>query len=426
MMTEADVIVVGAGPGGSAAAHYLAKEGFSVVVLEKAHFPRDKVCGDGLTPRAVRELGFMGVTTPPEEGWLPNKGIRIIGGGHRIEFPWPETRTYPSYGLTCPRAKFDQVLAQHAIRSGADVVEGATVTGAVRDINTDRVIGVTVRDSGDTGRGNRGERTIHAPLIVAADGASSRLALGLGRRRKKGRPMGVAVRTYYPTPRRDDWLEGHLQIWSGERERSALLPGYGWIFPLSGGMANVGLGTLNGGGRRPRNDLRALFEDWVGRNAGDWGLDLDAREGSTEGAAIPMAFNRQPLYSDGVALVGDAGGMVNPFNGEGIAYALQAARRLAEAVVDAREASGDREREKTLRGYQRALKDDLGGYYTLGRIFARLVDHPSVMRICTKYGLPHPVLMRFTHKLLSDVWEPHGGDWADRTIATLARIAPSA
>jgi geranylgeranyl reductase family protein len=425
MKTEADVIVVGAGPGGSAAGHYLAQEGFDVIVLEKARFPRDKVCGDGLTPRAVREIGLMGIPTPPEDGWARNRGIRMIGGGHRIEFPWPETETFPSYGLTFRRTQFDEVLARRAATAGADVREGVTVTGAIRDEASGRVVGVTTREADEAGGRSGPERTYRAPLVVAADGVSSRLALGVGRERKKGRPMGVAVRTYYATPRRDEWMEGHLQIWSGEPGKSKLLPGYGWIFPLADGTANVGLGTLSGKGRPPRVEPRSLLGEWVERSTGDWGFESTSA-GAVVGAAIPMAFNRQPLYRDGLALVGDSGGMVNPFNGEGIAYAMQAARRLAEAAVEAREARDDRSRERALAGYPRQLKDDLGGYYTLGRVFARIIDHPLVMRVCTRYGLPRPTLMRFTHKLLSDVWEPHGGDWADRTISTLARIAPSA
>ncbi len=426
MKTEADAIVVGAGPGGSATGHYLAKEGFDVIVLEKAWFPRDKVCGDGLTPRAVRELGLMGISTPSDEGWARNKGIRMIGGGHRIEFPWPETETFPSYGLTYPRARFDHLLARRAAATGADVREGVTVTGAVRDEASGRIIGVTAREADGVGGRSGPERTYRAPLVVAADGASSRLALGVGRERKKGRPIGVAVRTYYSTPRRDEWMEGHLQIWSGEPGKSELLPGYGWIFPLADGKANVGLGTLSGKGSPPRIEPRSLLDEWVKRSTGDWEFDMGEKKGPVMGAAIPMSFSRQPLYRDGLALVGDSGGMVNPFNGEGVAYAMQAARRLTEAAVEARETKDDRTRERALAGYSRQLKDDLGGYFTLGRVFARIIDHPSVMKVCTRYGLPRPTLMRITHKLLSDVWEPRGGDWADRTIATLARIAPSA
>lgn len=422
---DADVIVVGVGPGGSAAAHYLASEGFRVLALEKSHFPREKVCGDGLTPRAVRELGLMGVPTPESDGWARNKGIRMVGGGHRLEFEWPDSPTYPPYGLTLPRATFDHVLANKARASGAEVREGVTVTGVVRDESSGRVVGVTARDTADRSRGTA-DKTFRAPLVVAADGVSARLALAVGRERKKHHPMGVAVRTYYSTPRRDDWIEGHLEIWTGEPGKSRLLPGYGWIFPMAGGTVNVGLGTLSGRGKPRKIDHRAMLAEWVRRGTGDWEFDPDNPIAPVMGAAIPMAFNRQPLYCDGFALLGDSGGMVNPFNGEGIAYAMQAARRLAEAAVDAREAPSDRGREKALTGYTRRMKADLGGYYQLGRAFAAIIERPAVMRICTRYGLPRPLLMRFTHKLLSDVYEPHGGDWADRLIATLTRIAPSA
>ncbi len=427
MKTEADVIVVGAGPGGSAAAHYLAREGFDVIALEKSRYPREKVCGDGLTPRAVRELDLMGVPYPEDEGWIRNKGLRMVGGGHRIEFPWQEMPSFPRFGVSMPRARFDTVLANHARATGADIREGHHVSGAIRDDRTGRVVGVTARQTDEKGRKVGDEIEFRAPLVVAADGVSARIALGLGIERKKHHPMGVAVRTYYKTERHDEaWMEGHLEIWSGERGKSKLLPGYGWIFALGDGTANVGLGTISGRGKPTKLDHRALMEDWIRHSTADWGFEPEGQVGQTLGAAIPMAFNRQPHYRDGLALVGDSGGMVNPFNGEGIAYAMQAARRLAEAAVAAREATDDAGREKALLGYNGMLKRDLGGYFSLGRVFAALIEHPEVMRICTRYGLPRQYVMWFTHKLLSDVYEPHGGDWADRALATLTRIAPSA
>lgn len=421
------MIVVGAGPGGSAAAHYLAREGFSVIALEKSRFPREKVCGDGLTPRAVRELELLGLPTPPEQGWRRNKGLRMIGGGHRLEFPWVDTPSLPNYGLTLPRSSFDHLLAKHAVASGADIREGVAVTATVRDERTGRVVGVTGRETDERGKKVGPEVTYRAPVVIAADGVSARLAIESGIERKKRRPMGVAVRTYYRTDRpSEDWMEGHLEIWSGERGKSKMLPGYGWIFMLGDGTANVGLGTLSGSGKPTHLDHRALLDDWVLHSTDDWGFTPETKVGPTLGAAIPMAFNRQPHYRDGLMLVGDSGGMVNPFNGEGIAYAMQAARRATEALVANREATTARAREQALEGYARQLKDDLGGYYSLGRVFARLIEKPSVMRACTRHGLPRPRLMWFTHKLLSDAYEPRGGDWADRLIATLARIAPSA
>ncbi|WP_042213281.1 geranylgeranyl reductase family protein [Demequina mangrovi] len=431
MRTEADVIVIGAGPGGAAAARYLAAEGFDVIALEKTRFPREKVCGDGLTPRAVREINMIGLPTPREEGWIPNHGLRMVGGGHRLEFPWHDLESFPNYGLSLPRAQFDHRLAEHARAAGADVREGWHVDGVIRDERQDgyagggRVVGVTARETDERGRKVGEPVELRAPLVIAADGVSARIALGLGIERKDNRPLGVAVRTYFTTPRHDEeWMEGHLEIWDGERGNSNLLPGYGWIFPLGDGTANVGLGTLSAKGTPPKLDHRALLRDWLDHSAEDW--ELGEQVGDIKGAAIPMAFNRQPHYVPGMMLVGDSGGMVNPFNGEGIAYAMQAARRATEAAVAWRDATGARDQEIALASYARMMKDDLGGYYSLGRVFASLVEHPTVMKVCTRYGLPSALVMEFTSRLLADVYEPRGGNWADRLLSALTKVAPAA
>ena len=425
MKTDADVIVIGAGPGGAAAARYLASEGFDVIALEKSHYPREKVCGDGLTPRAVKELQLIGLPTPREEGWIPSKGLRMVGGGHRLEFPWHELESFPNYGLSLPRASFDHKLAMHARAGGADVREGWFVESAVRDERTGRVIGVMARATDVNGR-KIGESTrFTAPLVIAADGVSARIALGLGIERMKNRPMGVAVRTYLPTPRHEEpWMEGHLEIWDGERGKSKMLPGYGWIFPLGDGTANVGLGTLSAKGTPSKLDHKALFGKWLEHYALDW--EFGEATADLKGAAIPMAFNRQPHYVPGMMLIGDAGGMVNPFNGEGIAYAMQAARRATEAAVAWRSATDDASKERALESYARMMKDDLGGYYSLGRIFATLIEKPTVMRWATHYGLPRPLIMTFVSRLLADVYEPRGGSWADRLLSGLVRITPAA
>lgn len=424
MKTEADVIIVGAGPGGAAAARYLAVEGFDVIALEKSHYPREKVCGDGLTPRAVREIDLIGLPTPRDEGWIPNIGLRMVGGGHRLEFPWHDLEAFPQYGLSLPRAQFDERLANHARAGGADVREGWYVDKALQD-DAGRVVGVSARQTDEKGRKTGDSVEYRAPLVIAADGVSARIALGLGIERKKNRPMGVAVRTYLTTPRHEEeWMEGHLEIWDGERGNSKLLPGYGWIFPLGDGTANVGLGTLSAKGTPSKLDHKALLADWLEHSAHDW--EFGEQIGDVKGAAIPMAFNRQPHYVPGMMLVGDSGGMVNPFNGEGIAYAMQAARRASEAMVAWREAGDDAAKEKALASYARMMKDDLGGYYSLGRVFANLIEHPSVMKVCTRYGLPRPLIMKFVSRLLADVYEPRGGTWADKLLAALVKIAPAA
>ena len=146
---QADVIIVGAGPAGSTTAYYLAQAGIDVLLLEKSRFPREKVCGDGLTPRGVRALIAMGVSVSEQDGWVRNKGLRVIGAGRRLEMAWPELSSYPGYGLVRPRTDFDQILARRAEQAGARLVEGLTVTGPVLDERTGRITGVTARPAGD-------------------------------------------------------------------------------------------------------------------------------------------------------------------------------------------------------------------------------------------------------------------------------------
>ncbi len=428
---DADVIVVGAGPAGAAAAHYLAAAGREVLLLEKATFPRDKICGDGLTPRAVSELVRMGVPTPAEDGWIRNKGLRVIGGGHTIHLPWPEIERYPNYGLVKSRMDLDATLAHHARATGAKLMEGMNVTGPVTDDRSGRVIGVTVRQVDGNGRridGEAGsERTLRAPVVIAADGVSARLATSLGITKSDNRPMGVAVRTYFKTPRHDDeWMESQLELWDGEAGRSNLLPGYGWIFALGNGLANVGLGSVSSNAKATQLDYKSLMAAWMRNAPPEWEFTPENQVGPVRGAALPMAFNRKPHYSRGLMLVGDAGGMVSPFNGEGIAYALQAGRVAADVAGQALARTSDAARERTLATYPVRMRDELGGYFTLGRHFVKLIERPAVMRVCTKYGLPRPLLMKFVLKLLSDSYDTRGGDAMDRVITALTRIVPAA
>jgi menaquinone-9 beta-reductase len=411
---EADVIVVGAGPAGSSVAFHLAKAGIDVLLLEKSTFPREKVCGDGLTPRAVKQLVGMGIPLQAADGWFPNKGLRIIGGGVRLELDWPELSSYPGYGLVRTRRGFDETLARAAQKAGARLTEGVTVTGPV--------LGEDGRISGVTARADGSERRYRARLVVAADGNSSRLSLAMGLRKRDDRPLGVAVRTYYTNPRHDDdYLESWLDLWDGER----LLPGYGWIFGMGDGTSNVGLGLLNTSVGFGHTDYREMLTRWLAAMPPEWGLCEDNRTEPIRGAALPMGFNRTPHYTRGLLLVGDAGGMINPFNGEGIAYAMEsgeiAARLIAQAL--GRPAAGA---ELVLREYPRVLKDAYGGYYTLGRKFVGAIGHPWVMKVATRYGMPRPALMRFTLKLLANLTEPRGGDAADRVINALSKITPAA
>ncbi|PPA58586.1 geranylgeranyl reductase family protein [Micromonospora chalcea] len=417
---DADVIVVGAGPGGSATAYHLARHGVRVLLLEKTEFPREKVCGDGLTPRAVRQLIRMGVDTSPEAGWLHNKGLRVIGGGVRLELDWPDLASFPNYGLVRTRLDFDDLLAQRAVAAGAKLRTSVNVLGPVLGAD-DRVIGVQVEVGPD-----KEPATFHAPLVVAADGVSGRFPLALGLAKREDRPIGVAVRRYYRSPAKhdDDYLESWLELRA--KGSDALLPGYGWIFGLGDGRVNVGLGVLNSSSAFGKTNYRKLLTDWLANTPEEWGMtDESNAEGPTLGAALPMGFNRVPHYTRGVLLVGDSGGMVNPFNGEGIAYAMESGEMAAEVMVQALARPAGAERERALMAYPQELKARFGGYYRLGGVFVKLIGRPEIMRMATKHGMPHPMLMRFVLKLLANLTDPRGGDAMDRVINAMTKVAPA-
>jgi menaquinone-9 beta-reductase len=418
--TDADVIVVGAGPGGSAVAFHLARHGVRVLLLEKTEFPREKVCGDGLTPRAVKQLLAMGIDTSTEAGWLRNKGLRVIGGGVRLELDWPDLASFPDYGLVRTRLDFDDLLARRAVDAGADLRTGVNVINPVLD-GDDRVVGVEA----EVGPGK--ERAVfRAPLVIAADGVSGRLPLALGLTKREDRPIGVAVRRYYHSPakHRDDYLESWLELRS--KDSDDLLPGYGWIFGMGDGRVNVGLGVLNSSGAFGKTNYRRLLTDWLANTPGDWGMADEANAaGPILGAALPMGFNRVPHYTRGVMLVGDSGGMVNPFNGEGIAYAMESGALAAEVAVQALARPAGAARERALSAYPAELRARYGGYYRLGGVFVKLIGRPEVMRLATRHGMPHPTLMRFVLKLMANLTDPRGGDAMDRIINALTRVAPA-
>ncbi len=415
---SADVIVVGAGPAGSSAAFHLAQAGLDVLLLEKSVFPREKVCGDGLTPRAVKQLVNMGIPLGAEDGWFPNKGLRIIGGGVRLELDWPDLASYPGYGLVRTRLGFDETLARAAQKAGARLTEGVTVTGPVLD-DAGRITGVTARAAA----AGEAERGYQARVVIAADGNSSRLSLAMGLAKRDDRPLGVAVRTYYTSPRhRDDYLESWLELWDGDR----LLPGYGWIFGMGDGTSNIGLGLLNTSAAFQHTDYRGLLKRWLAGMPPGWGFTEENRTEPVRGAALPMGFNRTPHYTRGLLLAGDAGGMVNPFNGEGIAYAMESGEIAAQVIVQALARPTEAAAEPVLLGYPQALRDAYGGYYTLGRKFVGAIGHPWVMKFATRHGMPRPALMRIVLKLLANLTDPRGGDATDRVINALSRLTPAA
>ena len=404
-----DAVVVGGGPGGATTGYWLAKAGRKVLIVEKAKFPREKVCGDGLTPRAVKCIEDIGMKTEGPE-WSRVDGLRIRGSGLVLDLPWPELHTMPHYGLVRTRLDFDRALVEHAKEAGVTVWEETTVEKAVTD-PTGVVNGVTVARNGD-------RATVSAPVVIAADGAASRFAMSLGGRRIERRPMGVAARTYYRSPRAAEltYFESFLELWRGDD----LLPGYGWIFPLPDGTVNVGLGMLSTSKHFQLYDYRKLLEEWVSGLPPEWEFTPDNRIGKPRGGPLPMGFNRTPLARPGLLVIGDAAGVVNPFNGEGIAYAMETAK-IAAGVADDALTSGD---PRALKTYIGRLNEAYEGYFIMGRVFTRILGKDGVMGALTKYALPNRIMMQFAFRILGNLTDARDGDAYDRVINSLAKVAP--
>lgn len=418
------VLIVGAGPAGSAAAYYLAAAGIDVTVLEKTRFPREKVCGDGLTPRAVRELQLLGL---PHDGpeWQRTEGLRLLARERKVEVPWGALGgEFPDYGLTRTRWGFDEELADHARAAGSTILEGHSVTEALTD-DTGRVVGVRAALLDENGRKTGQVQDFPADVVLAADGNSTRTALSLGIAKRDDRPLGVAVRTYYTSPRhQENWMEGWLELTGPDPRRP--LPGYGWVFGVGDGTCNVGLGILNSSKEFGRLDYRQVLQQWVATMPAEWQFDPEHQVGQIRGAALPMGFNRTPHYRPGLLLLGDAGGMVSPFNGEGISYAMESARYAAELLVSAAALPSRSVLDAGMLRYQERLRGLWGRHFTLGRGFAELIGHPAVMSLALRTGMPLPFLMRFVVRLMANLTDPNGKAFGDLTIRALEAFVPAA
>ncbi|MFE3827423.1 geranylgeranyl reductase family protein [Streptomyces sp. NPDC059092] len=427
--TEADVIVVGAGPAGSSAAYHLARAGVDVLLLEKSHFPREKVCGDGLTPRAVHQLIRMGVDINAP-GWMRSRGMRWVAGSHRVHIEWPSLGSYPDFGLSRSRHDFDDILAQHAAAAGARLHNGVKVTHPVLD-RAGRVtgvsgVGVTAGPKGPRGPEEPEAPTVYrAPIVIAADGASARLALALGLERDAKRQIATAARRYYRSPERSQ--DEYLELWADLRlpGTDRYLPGYGWIFPMGDGRVNVGLGALPHH-RYGKVELRTALDEWLARTPYAWGLREENAEGPVRSAALPMGFNRHPLYARGLLLVGDSGGMISPWNGEGIAQALEAGEVAAGSAALALALPQGPKRERVLLNYPVEMNRRWGRYYRLGNTAADLVFSRSGFQpVLNRCVLGSPFLLRALARLLTDLTDKPSRDTIDHLINTAIRLVPT-
>ena len=410
---DTDVLVVGAGPGGSAAAYHLARHGIDVTVVDKATFPREKVCGDGLTPRAVASLRDLGVDTE-DPAFEKVIGLRVHARSTTIDLPWPELSSFPGVGLVMPRDRFDHLLVQRAVKAGARLLEATEAVAPV--IEEGWVQGADVRPSGER---SADPTRIRARFVVAADGAAGRFARPAGVRRDASRPLGIAARRYYRTTYHPGpWFESWLDLWDGDM----LLPGYGWLFPVAGGRINLGAGLLNTFTHFEEVSAQQLFQAFERMLPASWELGEETADGRLLSGPLPMSFNRAPQAVPGLLVVGDAAGAVNPFNGEGIAYAMETAKIAAELLTEA--LVNDRP-GLTMR-YPQVLRDTYGRYFFIGRQFAKIIGNPAVMGTATRYMLPNRRVMAFALRVMGNLTDGRDGDMQDKLFNLLQKVGRAA
>ncbi|HZD64912.1 MAG TPA: geranylgeranyl reductase family protein [Acidimicrobiales bacterium] len=409
-----DVLVIGAGPGGSSCAYWLAQAGWDVCVVERKRFPREKTCGDGLTPRAVRQLQDMGLG-PALEHHHRYEGLRAVAGGRTLELSWPHHPDYPPYGYVVTRADLDALVAERAAGAGATVLQGVEASAPLLDDGA--VTGAALRP---TGRNGDAPEEVRARYVVVADGANSRVGRALGVARERRWPMGLAIRGYYRSPGSEEpWIESHLDV----RADGSVLPGYGWVFPLGDGRVNVGVGLLSTSARWKHVNTTRLMEAFVAGAPERWGLSEATSCGPPTGGKLPMGLAVRPHVGRTHLVVGDAGGSINPFNGEGIAYAYETGRMGAFAIGRALAADDP----SALGDYERRLEEAYGLYYRMARAFVRLIGHPRLLATLVGTGMHNATLMEWVLRVMANLLRPDElgpAEAAYRAVAAVASLAP--
>ncbi|MCA1692818.1 MAG: geranylgeranyl reductase family protein [Actinobacteria bacterium] len=410
---------MGGGPAGASCGHWLAEAGHDVLVLEKKRYPRVKTCGDGLTPRAVRQLEDMGLAGALT-GHHRFDGLRSVAFGKTLELQWPEMPGFPRHGYVITRHDLDQLVAERAEKSGAVVWQGSEAIAPL--VEDGEVRGAIVRRKGADGEAADAVE-VRARHVVVADGANSRFGRALGTTRNRAYPLGMAIRGYYQSPRHDEpWIESHLDI----RDRSGnVLPGYGWIFPLGDGRVNVGVGLLST--FRDWKDINTshLMEAFSHHAPASWDIRPETSCGPPVGGKLPMGLSVGPRTGPGWLVAGDAGGAINPFNGEGIAYAYETGRYAAEAVHQAL-ATGDA--PGALAAYEERLQREYALYFKVARAFVKIIGRPLLMRALVDTGMRSRTLMEWVLRIMANLLRPDElgpAEAAYKALAALARLAPA-
>ena len=412
-----DVVIVGAGPSGSACAYWLARAGWSVCLIEKKQFPREKTCGDGLTPRAVHQLAQMGLEPTVAANGHRYHGLRAFGFGASVEMQWPDHPVFPNYGYTITRFNLDGLVAEEAVREGATLLNGVEATHLLDAVESldgglQGAGGVLVKEK-ETGT----TAEIRGRYLVVGDGQNSRLGRELGTTRNRSWPMGMALRGYYTSDRHDEpWIDSHLDI---RDPNGDVVPGYGWIFPLGDGRVNVGVGLLSTGGAWKGVNTTKLQEYFVAQTADAWGLNDQTCCGAPTGGRLPMGLALGPHVGANTLTIGDAAGTVNPFNGEGIAYGYESGRLAAGALGEALLYDDP----SLLALYDERLDEAYGEYYKVARAFVRVISEPKILTACVGVGMRIEPLMRELLNIMANLMRNDAKGAAELGYRALVRLA---
>lgn len=386
--THTDVLVVGAGPAGSAAAAWTSRLGLDTVLADAATFPRDKTCGDGLTPRAIAELELLGMGDWVR-GHGTNRGLRAAGFGQELLLPWPGG-SLPDYGSAVPRTELDDRIFTAATDAGAAPLEGARAVDAERDPVTGRVTGIVFHVGPD-----RTPHTVRCERLVVADGVRSPLGRVLGREWHRETAYGVAGRSYVTSGRSDDpWISSHLEL-RGPADgdgRGELLPGYGWIFPLGNGEVNLGVGALATAKRPADLQIRPLMEYYATLRRQEWDLSGELRAPTS--ALLPMGGAVSGVSGPNWVVIGDAAGCVNPLNGEGIDYGMETGREAAELM---------RTTTDLAEAWPQLLTSRYGEAFSIARRLAGLITVPRLLPTAGPVGMRSHTLMTFALRVMGNL-----------------------
>ncbi len=394
--TEAEVVVVGAGPAGSSAAAWAARAGHDVLVIDSAGFPRDKACGDGLTPRAVAELERLGLG-----GWLDSRirhrGLRMSGFGAELQIDWPGP-SFPSTGSAVARSELDDRIRQCAEDSGARMMLG-TKAVAVQHDSSGRVVSLTLADGTE----------VSCRQLIVADGARSSLGRTLGRRWHQETVYGVAARGYLTSQRADEpWLTSHLELRSPD---GAVLPGYGWIFPLGNGQVNIGVGALATSKRPADLALRPLIAAYTDLRREEWGFTGPPR--SVASALLPMGGAVSGVAGPNWVLIGDAAGCVNPLNGEGIDYGLETGRLAAE-LLEGPDLSGV---------WPSVLQQHYASGFSVARRLGLLLTFQRFLPATGPIAMRSATLMTIAVRVMANLVTDDDADWVARAWRSGGRLS---